>query len=143
MTRSILLLLALALPCSLPACVEQSCTLIGCESSLEVDYGSVVVNEPYELRINPDGMNVVVVCLDDAADAEPLPEWLECDANGFRITGELAENTTITVGVTPVSTGEAVGPNAVVPLTVAETLEPNGPDCEPVCYVRTGSTEGL
>jgi hypothetical protein len=124
-------------------CGASVCTEIGCESTLVVDYGDVVVNEPYSLTINPGGQIVTVVCLDDDPDAEPLPEWLECDAGGFEITGENAEGTTISVAVVPLSSGEAVIPNALVPLTVDEVNKPNGPDCEPVCYVRSGSTSGV
>jgi hypothetical protein len=75
-------------------CGASVCTEIGCDSSLVVDYGDVVVNEPYSLTINPGGQNVTVVCLADDPEAEPLPEWLECDAGGFE-TGENAEGTTI------------------------------------------------
>jgi hypothetical protein len=119
-------------------CRSGDCTLIGCESTLVVDYG-IVVNEPYSLSINPGGQPVTVTCLADDPEAEPLPEWLECDAGGFEITGENAENTTISVAVVPLSTGEAVIPNALVTLTVDEINEPNGADCEPVCYVRSGT----
>lgn len=115
------------------------CTEIGCDSELVVDYGDVVVNEPYSLTINPGGQTVSVICLSDNPDDEPPPEWLRCDADGFEITGELADNTTISVAVVPLSTGEAVVPNALVTLTVDEVLQPNGPDCEPVCYRRVGS----
>jgi hypothetical protein len=124
-------------------CGGQLCTEIACESTLVVDFGEVVVNEPYSLTINPGGQPVSVVCLADDPDAEPLPEWLECDAGGFEITGENAEGTTISVAVVPLSTGEAVIPNALVPLTVDEILEPNGSDCDPVCYTRSGTTFGL
>lgn len=125
--------------CGELGCGEGNCTLIGCESTLSVDFGDVVVNEPYLLTINPQGQPVTVTCLADTPDAEPLPEWLECDADGFEITGENAENTTITVAVVPLSTNEAVIPNALVTLTVDEVFEPNGPDCEPVCYTRSGT----
>jgi hypothetical protein len=124
-------------------CGGAVCTEIDCESTLVVDYGEVVVNEPYSLTINPGGQQVTVVCLADDPDAEPLPEWLECNAGGFEITGENAEGTTISVAVVPLSTGEAVIPNALVPLTVDEILEPNGSDCDPVCYTRSGTTSGL
>lgn len=143
MMRSMLRLLvgsALVLPLALTSCQSGgACTEIGCESSLVVDYGDVVVNEPYTLTINPGGQLVSVECLSQDPDAEPLPEWLSCDAGGFEIVGEGAENTTISVAVVPLSTGEAVIPNALVALTVVEALQPNGPDCEPVCYRRAGS----
>lgn len=137
-------LLALALlPLSLEGCDAQACTEAGCESTIRVDYGSLTINEPYELSINPEGPTVSVTCLGSGPDAEPLPDWIECDANGFELVGELGSLTTITVAVVPVATQEAVIANALVPLTVVETLQPNGPDCPPACYVREGSTEGL
>jgi hypothetical protein len=120
-------------------CGSSVCTEIGCDSTLLVDFGDTVVNEPYTLTINPGGQLVSVICLSNDPTDEPPPEWLECSANGFQITGEQAENTTISVAVVPISTGEAVIPNALVTLTVNETMQPNGPDCEPTCYQRVGS----
>jgi hypothetical protein len=128
---------------TLLGCGSVVCTTLGCESTLVVDFGDVIVNEPYSLTINPGGQPVTVVCLADDPDTEPLPDWLECDAGGFEITGENAEGTTISVAVVPLSTGEAVIPNALVPLTVDEILEPNGSDCDPVCYTRSGTTSGV
>lgn len=134
----VLVMLALSLAAS-SGCGSTACTEIGCESSVAVDYGDVVVNEPYSLTINPGGQTVSVICLSDNPDDEPPPEWLSCDEDGFEITGERAENTTLSVAVVPLSTGEAVIPNALVTLTVDEALQPNGPDCEPTCYRRVGS----
>lgn len=131
--------LALILPLTAVSCGSSVCTDIGCDSVVVVDYGDVVVNEPYSLTINIGGQLTSVVCLSNNPDDEQPPEWLSCDAGGFEITGELAENTTVTVAVVPVSTGEAVIPNALVTLTVEEVLRPNGPDCEPVCYRRVGT----
>ncbi|NVB41563.1 hypothetical protein G6O69_27235 [Pseudenhygromyxa sp. WMMC2535] len=123
-------------------CGGTQCTEIDCDSTLEVDYGEVVVNEPYELTINPGGTSVTVTCLANSPDAEPLPDWLDCDAGGFVITGELADTTTtMNVAVVPLSTEEAVIPNALVALNVDELIEPNGPDCDPRCVVRRGSVE--
>jgi hypothetical protein len=134
MLSFVALSLALVGGCGSPVCTE-----IGCDSTVAVDYGDIVVNEPYTLTINPGGQNVSVLCLSNDPNDEPLPEWIECDADGFEITGELADSTTISVAVVPSSTGEAVIPNALVTLTVEEVFEPNGPDCEPVCYRRVGS----
>lgn len=143
MSRPARLLALLALSPLLAGCEGNACTLLACDSTLLVDYGEVVVNEPYSLSINPGGQPITVTCLAEDPEAEPLPEWLECDAGGFQITGEGAEVTTISVTVVPLSTGEAVIPGALVPLSVEEIVEPNGPDCGPVCYERVGSTAGL
>ena len=133
-------LLALLLSFALTSCQSgAACTEIGCESSLVVDYGDIVVNEPYMLTINPGGQLVSVECLSQDPEAEPLPDWLTCDAGGFEIVGDGAESTTISVAVVPLSTGEAVIPNALVALTVVAASTPNGPDCEPVCYQRAGT----
>jgi len=116
------------------------CTEIGCESTVVVDYGGIVVNQPYSLTISANGPTVSVTCLDNDPDAEPLPEWLTCHASGFELSGELAQGaTTITVTVVPLASGEAVIASALVPLLVEDTIQPNGPDCEPVCYRRVGS----
>lgn len=137
-------LLALALvPLSLSGCAAEACTDAGCESTIRVDYGSITVNEPYVLSINPEGPTVSVTCLGSGPDSEPPPDWIDCDANGFELVGEFGSLTTITVAVVPVASQEPLIANALVPLTVVETLEPNGPDCPPACYVREGSTEGL
>ncbi|PRP90573.1 hypothetical protein ENSA5_63760 [Enhygromyxa salina] len=138
LARLIPALILILLP-SLSSCGGGVCTTASCDSTLVVDYGAIVVNEPYALTINPNGQPVSVTCLDNAPDAEPLPEWLECDAGGFEITGEMAETSTISVAVVPLSTQEAVIANALVTTLVDEILQPNGPDCEPACYQRSGS----
>lgn len=132
------LTLALASGCTYGACTE-----VACESELSVDYGNIVVNEPYALTLVLGGETISVTCLSDNPDDEPVPEFLDCDAGGFEITGERADNTTVSVAVVPLSTGEAVIPNALVTLTVQEVLQPNGPDCDPTCYRRTGSVPPL
>jgi hypothetical protein len=129
----------LALVPALSGCGAQTCTEIGCDSTLVVSYGATVVNEPYSLTINPGGQTTSVICLADDPDSEPLPEWLDCDANGFEVTGDGANATTISVTVVPLSTQVALIPSALVPLIVDEVLEPNGPDCEPACYQRKGT----
>lgn len=116
------------------------CTEIGCESTIVLDYGGLVVNEPYSLTITASGPSLSVICLDNDPDAEPLPDGLTCGAGGFELTGGLADGaTTVSVAVVPISTGEALVPYALVPLVVDDLIQPNGPDCEPVCYRRVGS----
>jgi len=133
----------LAVGLSALGCGGETCTLADCESTISVDYGSVVVSEPYHLTINPGGDTTSVVCLATGPEVEPLPEWLACDANGFQITGDFADETTITVAVVTVASQEALIANALVPLTVDQVIQPNGPDCDPTCYDRVGSTAGL
>jgi hypothetical protein len=116
-----------------------ACTEADCSSVIEVSYGSQVVNEPYELTIDPNGGKISVICLGEPTDEPQPPEWLRCDANGFTITGSEADLlTSITVTVVPVATEEAVIANEFVSLLTDEVLQPNGPDCEPTCYTRNG-----
>lgn len=121
----------------------EACTEIGCESVAEVSYGSRVVNEPYELTIDPNGPKMTVTCLGDPDLAEPdaapePPEWLRCDASGFTITGSEADLlTAISVTVVPIATEEPVIANELLFLSTDEVLQPNGPDCEPTCYTRS------
>ena len=135
------LLAVSSLALALAGCNNPECTLACCESKLSVRYG-LSVSEPYSLTINPGGQTQSFTCLANDPDAEPLPEWLTCDAGGFEITGERADNTTISVSVVPLSTQEALIPSALVTLAVDETLEPNGPDCPPACYERSGVVVG-
>lgn len=124
---------------AIAGCGAGECTEIGCESSLEVSYG-VVVNEPYELTVDAGLGPTTVTCLPDQPDAEPPPDWLECDAAGFTITDEVAAtSTTVRVSVVTLEDEEPIVANVLVPLMVVEILEPNGPDCEPTCVVRRGS----
>jgi hypothetical protein len=123
------------------ACLDGgACTEIACESVATVSYGSMVVNEPYTLIINPDGVQIAVICLGEPSDEPQPPEWLRCDADGFTITGSQADLlTAISVTVVPVATEEAVIASALVILSTDEVNEPNGPDCEPTCYTRSGA----
>jgi hypothetical protein len=139
---SVLGLLALTLVGSSGGCGgpgSGACTEIGCSSVAEVSYGSQVINEPYQLIIDPNGTNILAVCLGEPEDEPQPPEWLECDATGFTITGSEADLlTAISVTVVPIATEDPVIANELVFLSTDEVLQPNGPDCEPTCYTRSG-----
>ncbi|MFV8754354.1 hypothetical protein ACNOYE_27730 [Nannocystaceae bacterium ST9] len=141
-SRALLVLALILLPfaASSGGCIDSgACTEIGCSSSAEVSFGSLVVDEPYTLSIDPNGATVTAICLGEPGDEPQPPEWLSCDANGFTITGSEADLlTVVSVTVVPVSTGEAVITNELVNLSTDEILRPNGPDCEPTCYTRSG-----
>lgn len=142
-SRGLALLALILLPfaASSGGCVESGvCTEIGCTSTAEVSYGSIVVDEPYQLIIDPNGATVTAICLGEEGDEPQPPEWLSCDANGFTITGSEADLlTVVSVTVAPVSSGEAVIADELVNLSTDEVNRPNGPDCEPTCYVRSGA----
>jgi len=120
-------------------CGGQACTEVDCNSILSIDYGAVI-DEPYALTLDLGAETVDVVCLADGPNPEPLPDWLECDAAGFTITGAKADTTTA-IGVTAITLADeqAIVPNVLVQTTVMEILEPNGPNCDPKCVVRNGA----
>ena len=140
-SRSLASIALLVLPvfASSGGCIESgACTEIGCSSSAQVSYDAPV-NEPYELTIDPNGTKVSAICLGDPSDEPQPPEWLSCDANGFTITGSEADLlTAISVTVVTVEAQEAVIGNVLVNLSTDEVSRPNGPDCEPTCYTRSG-----
>ncbi len=132
------IILATLLPLA-SACSETSvCTEIGCSSVAEVSYGSITVNERYELTVDAAGQKVTVICLGDELD-EPPPEWLTCDAQGFTLQGPEADTTAVTVTLVVSSSGDVLIENELVSLVTEEVNQPNGPDCEPTCYERRGT----
>ena len=136
--RPLLVICALAL---LDGCFggEGVCTEIACESRVQVSYG-LSVAEPYTLYIDPNGTQVAALCLGEEGEEPVAPDWLDCNATGFTITGSEADLLTIvSVTVVPVATEEAVIENVLVTLSTDEVLQPNGEDCEPTCYERSGS----
>lgn len=134
------LALCLTLVASSGGCLGSgACTEVACSSTVEVSYGSRVINEPYELTIDPNGSKISVICLGEPTDEPQPPEWLTCDAGGFTITGSEADLlTSITVTVVTVEDEEAPIANEFVVVSTDEVLQPNGPDCEPTCYARSG-----
>jgi hypothetical protein len=139
MARMVLALSLLALT----SCVSGGgdCTEIGCESETKVAYNGFSVTGPYDLTLGL-GEQVTVRCNDDdSMEALGNPEYVTCDNGGFEILGEEGNRTSITVTIVDIDLNEAVVANALVQLSVEPNgvIEPNGPDCEPVCYVRFGA----
>jgi hypothetical protein len=132
--------IVLAFVASSGGCVDSGvCTQIGCSSVAEVSYGSRVIDGAYQLTIDPHGGTISVICQGEPEDEPQPPEWLECDANGFTITGTEADLlTAVSVTVVSLATEEPVIANELVFLSTDEVLQPNGPDCEPTCYTRSG-----
>src|SRR5690606_31618153 len=99
MHRASMLALASALFAVTSCGSSLVCTEIGCDSTLVVDYGNVVVNEPYSLTINPGGQTVSVVCLSDSPADEPLtveealrPNGEDCEPVCYRRVGSVPPN---------------------------------------------------
>lgn len=140
LARRLAALLTLPLLASSGSCVGSGvCTEIGCSSVAEVSFGSRTLAEPYTLSIAPNGTSVTALCLGEPDDEPQPPAWLTCDGEGFTITGSEADLLTlVSVTVVPVASGEPTIANELVSLDTLEVDQPNGPDCEPTCYVRAG-----
>lgn len=124
-----------------PGCTsEPACTEIGCESEAIVTFPASLVSGAYDLVLEGEGPTVTARCLDPSApETAENPEGLECDASGFRLHGELANEREVVVTVIPYVDGEpgdAVSES--VRLDAIEEITPNGPDCPPLCVVRNG-----
>lgn len=119
---------------------EPACTEIGCESEAIVTFPAGLVSGAYDLVLEGEGPAVSARCLDPSApETAENPEGLECDASGFRLTGDLANEREVVVTVIPYVDGEPGEPvSESVRLDAVEELTPNGPDCPPLCVVRNG-----
>jgi hypothetical protein len=117
------------------------CTELGCESKMVVDYGEVSANGAYDLQISASGLDLSARCNDPGSMEEvDNPPELSCSTSGFEIIGPSVDTTSsVNVTVVRVEDEEVLIGNIPVNLTVAEIIEPNGPDCEPKCYERHGT----
>lgn len=124
-----------------PACAgETACTELGCESEAIVTFPAGLVSGAYDLVLEGEGPTVAARCLDPSApETAENPEGLECDAGGFQLHGDLANQRELVVTVIPYVDGEPGEPvTDTVRLDAVEEITPNGPDCPPLCVVRNG-----
>ncbi len=137
--RAIIMAIAL----TLPACTGgQACTEIGCDSEAEVTYNGFAISSRYDLTLDLGSEKVLVRC-NDSGSMEELdnPDYVTCSAGGFEIIGEEANQTSILVTIYDIDADEVIAINQTVQLSVEPNgeIQPNGPDCPPVCYKRFGS----
>ena len=119
---------------------SEACTEIGCESSATVEF-QTSIPQAYDLQVRIGGETLTARCNDpDSMEAVDNPEDLECDARGFTIIGPRGESSSAMITVVDATTEEAIFANISVQLATSAdgTLQPNGPDCPPVCYERFG-----
>ncbi len=129
----------------LPGCLGgEGCTEIGCSSEATVVY-SRAVGQGYWLDLEIGGESALALCnAPPMPDMPENPEWLSCNASGFEIVGELAGNNSVLVLLYLDDDDQTVlASNADVSLATSPegVQQPNGPDCEPTCYVRRGDLE--
>jgi hypothetical protein len=136
-------LLATALFSSASGCASEAdgeCSQGGeCTSVTIVEYGTTL-SGPYTLVLDIGSTSAVARCnapLDMAT--EDNPEWLSCDATSVTVTGDQATaHSSVRLTIQVDADEDPYVVSELVDLNVDETEEPNGPDCEPACYERSG-----
>ena len=137
MLRTWLALASLVLGGTSCSDTAASCTEVGCSNEAVVTYPGGLVAGPYNLTLRNGGQSETYACGDPQTAAE-LPPEVDCNAGGFELTdSEFGARSTVTVTITDPDEDVIAGPVEVV-LQAVETLQPNGPDCEPTCVVRNG-----
>lgn len=137
MLRTWLALACLALAGTSCSDTGASCTEVGCSNEAVVTYPPGLLSGPYNLTLQGSGESETYACGDPQTAAE-LPPEVDCNAAGFELTdSDFGARSTVTVTITDMDQNEIAGPVEVV-LQAVETVQPNGPDCEPTCFVRNG-----
>jgi hypothetical protein len=117
---------------------EESCTEIGCTDDATVTFPSGTVDGPYDLVVDTGTTMLTARCNDPGApEVADNSAGLQCTAAGFTLEGADAQGHSAHVTITPVGM-DPVHDRTEVILSVVEERQPNGPDCPPICYSRTG-----
>ena len=108
---------------ALAGCSSQNCTLIGCSSGAHVDMTA--------LPLQPGPMAEVRVCVDQTCSRRS-PERLPLV--GAEVHAPYTGESEVTVAI------RVIGPNGSVLANTSirsrlERLQPNGPECQPVCFI--------
>ncbi len=123
-----------------PGCAAGGleCTEVDCNNEAVVTYPSGLVSGPYSLTLSQGGEMETFACNDPETAADLPAEVTRCDASGFElIDSRFGVRSTVTVTLADPDGNLIAGPTEVV-LSAVETLQPNGPDCEPTCIIRNG-----
>ncbi len=117
-----------------------ACTEAGCDHQAVVTYPSGLVTAAYDLTLSfASGPALSARCADPGApELADNPEEVSCDLAGFELLGEPAGQRTVSVQITDTASGDAILAGVEVRLEAVDELRPNGPGCEPVCFVRNG-----
>lgn len=117
-----------------------ACTEVGCEHEAVVTFPPALVEGPYDLVLRGEAETATARCADPGApETADNPAGLTCDLSGFTLTGHpLANVRSVFVTVVRVEDGEMLVDDVEVRLDAVGMEQPNGPDCEPVCFIRNG-----
>ena len=140
--RTVLLVLVAASLAAAIACGSGSgaCTEIGCDHEAIVTFPAALVSGPYDLVLRTDTETATARCADPSApETAENPEGLSCDLSGFTLTGHpLANARSVFVTIVRVEDDETLVDDTEVRLDAVGMEQPNGPDCEPTCFIRNG-----
>ncbi len=132
------LLAAASVSLLLVSCDDSAaCTEVGCENEAVVTLPAGLVAGPYELTLSNGSDSETYIC-NDQTRAPENPEGVSCDAAGFELIGSVfAARSSVFVTIVD-EAGDVLVERNEVTLQAVETVQPNGPDCEPTCVVRNG-----
>lgn len=116
---------------------DNACTLVGCDNEAVVTFPAGIVSGPYMLLLNNGSDQAEYGCVDPSIAAEN-PQGVTCNETGFQLVGTpFAARSSVSVTLATVDGDVIAGPIDVT-LQAIETVQPNGPDCEPTCVIRNG-----
>ena len=130
---------ALACLCLLvTSCADTgACTEIDCTNEAVVTFPGGLVSGPYTLTLSNGSESESFACNDPDTFTD-LPPEVECNSGGFELfDSPFGLRSSVTVTITDADENLLPGPTNVV-LQAVETVQPNGPDCEPTCVIRNG-----
>ncbi len=132
----------------LSACIlnEPPCGDEVCVSRVEISHARAV-SVPYDIVVNVGEFTYSARCNDpDALETTKNSQAFTCQRGGLGFTLEAEHLVTayfLTVNMQAVNGDDELPQHVTVDLTVAEHLQPNGPNCDPTCYSRTGVVHEL
>ncbi|GEM_PF-1522019 len=109
-----------------------------CESTLTIQFPERLVGA-YFLDLKFAGERRTALCNSpDDLETENNPVDLTCDSTSFTLHGEIVDlSNQITVSIVEDSNPIDLAGRQQIDLDTT-TIAPNGPECDPICFVRTG-----
>jgi hypothetical protein len=119
---------------------NDPCTEIGCDHLAVVTFPAGFVDGPYDLVLRRDAQTSAARCADPSApETADNPAGLTCDLLGFTLEGHSLDNArSVFVTVIRVADDETLVDDVEVRLDAVGEERPNGPDCDPICFIRNG-----
>ncbi|MBX7083833.1 MAG: hypothetical protein K1X88_31780 [Nannocystaceae bacterium] len=133
-----------ALVLAVASCQDDACTEIGCSDTTVITYPVGLVDGPYDLDLVAETGSWHARCLGaPPPEGPPNDEGLDCDRDGFEL--EVPPGTsarTLVVTIVDVDTQTTLLDAVAVAADAVGEDMPNGPGCEPTCFVRNGQVPG-